>query len=302
MVLLGCLLVLPAPVPAGAAPADAPRGHLVIIGGGSRPASIKGLIACLAGGGQGKMLVFPQASERPEAGAEIEADFKKLGLGRVQVVGVDRPGADSDAALAMTEGATGVYFGGGDQSRLMAVLRGTRLEQRLLQLYGEGAVLAGTSAGAAVMSRVMITGDEKRPFSKDDNWQTIESDNVVTSDGLGLLEDVIVDQHFARRRRHNRLISLVLENPRLLGVAIDESTATWVKPGRQFEVVGDGPVLVFDGSRARVVRDEPGHGLRGSDLRLDVLRAGAVYDLAKRAVVRLGPPDPPAPAERCAPR
>jgi cyanophycinase len=248
------------------------------------------------------MLVFPQASERPEAGAGLEKEFKALGLGHVELMASDRVGADSDAVMARTEGATGVYFGGGDQARLMAVLRGTRLEQRLRQLYQDGAVIAGTSAGAAVMSRVMITGDEKRPLSKDENWQTIEADNVVTSDGLGLLDDVIVDQHFARRRRHNRMISLVLEHPRLLGVAIDESTAAWVKPGRQFEVVGDGPVMVFDASRARVRRDAGNLPLSGSELRLDVLRAGAAYDLEHRTVVTLGPPADSSAAERCAPR
>ncbi len=304
--LLTCSILSWSLVGAEAAPAQAaltaPRGHLVIIGGGTRPASIMGLIACLAGGRQGRMLVFPQASERQEAGAELEAEFKALGLGHVELMASDRAGADTDAVIARTEGATGVYFGGGDQARLMAVLHGTRLEQRVRQMYQDGAVIAGTSAGAAVMSRVMITGDEKRPLSKDENWQTIEADNVVTSDGLGLLDDVIVDQHFARRRRHNRLISLVLEHPRLLGVAIDESTATWVKPGRQFEVVGDGPVLVFDASRARVRRDAGSLALSGSELRLDVLRAGATYDLDKRVVVRLDPPAASTAAEHCAPR
>jgi cyanophycinase len=84
------------------------------------------------------------------------------------------------------------------------------------------------------MSRVMITGDERRPVSKDESWQLIEADNVVTSEGLGFLDDAVVDQHFVRRRRHNRLISLVLEQPKLLGIAIDEATAVWVKPDRTF--------------------------------------------------------------------
>jgi cyanophycinase len=270
--------------------AQAPRGHLLVIGGGSRPASIMTLFACLAGDAKGKVLVFPQASERPEAGSEIEAELKKLGLGQAVVVPAKDPAsADSADVLRLADGATGVYFGGGDQGRLMAVLRGTKLEQRLKQLYRDGAALAGTSAGAAVMSRVMITGDEKRPLSKDDSWQTIEAENVVTADGLGLLDDVIVDQHFARRRRHNRLISLVLERPNLLGVAIDESTAAWVKPGGRFEVVGEGPILVFDASQAKTGRDTPGFGLRGSDLRLHVLRPGSEYDIAKRAVVNLQP-------------
>ena len=282
------LAVLSIVLAAAPAFADPPRGHLVIIGGGDRPASIMQLFACLAGGAQGRVIAFPQASERAEAGQEIQAELKALGIGQVVVVATDRPGADTDEVLRLAQGATGVYFGGGDQAKLMAALLGSRLARELHDLYDAGAVIAGTSAGAAVMSRVMITGDEKRPLSKDENWQTIEADNVITAEGLGFLDDVVVDQHFVVRRRHNRLISLVLERPSLLGVAIDESTAVWVKPDRTFEVVGEGPVLVLDAKPATVARDATGSGLRGTGLRLDVLRPGAVYDLAARTVTRLG--------------
>ncbi len=275
--------------PRAQAQAQARPGHLVIIGGGTRPPAITELIATLAGGTKGTMLVFPQASALPETGRDLAAEFKALGLGRVVVIDADRQGAETDAVLRQTEGATGVYFAGGDQGRIMAALQGTKLERRLHELHRAGAVIAGTSAGAAVMSRVMITGDERRPLTTDQNWQTIESDNVATSPGLGFLDDVIVDQHFVRRRRHNRLISLVLEQPALLGVAIDEETATWVKPDQTFEVIGHGPVLVIDGARAKTAQDSTGHGLRGAGLALHVLRPGAVYDLKSRTVVRLTP-------------
>jgi cyanophycinase len=280
------LAAVSAPAPAFAQGAAA--GHLLILGGGDRPASIMSVFATLAGGPAGKVLVFPQASELPDSGARIEEELSKLGIGVVEVLAVDRAGADTDEALARTRGATGVYFGGGDQARLMDVLAGTRLEGRLHELYRGGAVVGGTSAGAAVMSRVMITGDERRPLSKDEAWQTIEADNVVTRPGLGFLDDVVVDQHFVRRKRHNRLISLVLEQAGLLGVAIDEATAIWVKPDRTFEVVGDGPVLVLDASGAQVSRGH-GVGLRGAGLTLHVLGSGSRFDLASRRVLRLGP-------------
>jgi len=280
------------------AQAASPRGNLLIIGGGDRPASVMNLFARLAGGARGKVLVFPQASERPEAGQEIATELKALGIGEVVVMAVDREAADRDDTVRRAEGATGVYFGGGDQARIMAVLHATKLERKLRGLYEGGAVMSGTSAGAAVMSRVMITGDERRPLSKDESWQQIEADNVVTSAGLGFLDDAIVDQHFVRRRRHNRLISLVLEQPQLLGIAIDEATAVWVKPDRTFEVVGDGPVLVLDARGAKVAREANGTGLRGAGLRLDVLRAGSQYDLAARAVVRLVPEGASVPAGR----
>jgi cyanophycinase len=274
---------------ATAAPAQPnAKGHLLIIGGGDRPASIMSTFARLAGGASGRVIVFPQASELPDSGERIKAELETLGIGTVVVMAVDRAGADAEAAVSKTQGATGVYFGGGDQARLMDVLAGTRLERRLHQLYQGGAVMAGTSAGAAVMSRVMITGDEKRPLSKDEAWQIIEADNVVTRPGLGFLDDVVVDQHFVRRKRHNRLISLVLEQPRLLGVAIDEATAVLVKPDRTFEVIGDGPVLVLDAQGGKVARD-PGVGLRAAGLSLHVLRAGSIYDLASRRVTALAP-------------
>ncbi len=273
----------------GAAAAPAAKGHLLIIGGGNRPASIMTTFARLAGGAAGKVLVFPQASELPDTGARIRDEMVELGIGTVEVMAVGRTEADSDAAIQRTAGATGVYFGGGDQARLMDAIGGTRLGRRLHELYRDGAVLAGTSAGAAVMSKVMITGDEKRPVSKDDSWQRLEADNVITRDGFGFLPDaVVVDQHFVIRKRYARLLSVVMERPALLGVAIDEATAVLVGPGGTFEVIGEGPVLVVDAARARVAT-QPDQGLRASGLTVDVLRAGSTYDLRRRTVVKLVP-------------
>lgn len=287
--LLVVLAVLLPAVAVAQPSSSSPRGHLVVIGGGERPAAIMELFARLAGGPGRKVLVFPQASELADTGERIRKELEGLGLAPVVVSATDRDAADRPDTLALTEGATGVYFGGGDQSRLMAVLRGSKLEGRLRQLYADGAVLGGTSAGAAVMSRVMITGDERRPVSKDQAWQRIEADNVVTAEGLGLLDDVIVDQHFVLRRRLHRLMSLVIEQPRLLGVGIDEATAIWVKPDRTFEVVGEGPVVVVDAAGARTQRDPEAFGLRAADLRAHVLRAGSRYDLGARSVITLRP-------------
>ena len=272
-----------------AAAQPAARGHLVVIGGGTRPPEVMHKIAALAGGAKGRMLIFPHASGVPETGPDLEKEFRALGLGTVVLITADRAAADTDAVLAQMDGATGVYFAGGDQNRITAALLGTKVAQRLRTLYRNGAVIAGTSAGAAVMSRVMITGDEARPLTKDEAWQTIESENVATAPGLGFIDDVILDQHFVRRRRFNRLLSLVLEQPSLLGVAIDEETATWVKPDRTFEVIGHGPVLVVDASSGTAAKDAVAHGLRGENLRLHVLRAGSQYDLKARRVLRLVP-------------
>jgi cyanophycinase len=247
----------------------------------------------LGGGGGGPpphVAVFPAASDTPQrTGGEIAAELHGLGIADVRVLDLTRAQADSAESVARLDGVTGVYFAGGDQSRLTAALLGTRVEERLHRLYAEGAVVAGTSAGAAVMTRVMITGDERRPLSKEEAFQILEADDVVTGTGFGFLEGAIVDQHFVRRRRQNRLHSLVMENPRLVGIGIDEGTAVWVKPDRTFEVLGVGPVVVYDATGAEVARDAEGHGLRASGLTLHVLRRGSRYDLDRHRVVRLAP-------------
>jgi cyanophycinase len=267
------------------------RGHLIVIGGGPRHPSVLKAFVDLAGGAKARVVVYPMASAVPEeAGREQLEELKAAGAQDVRLVSLSREEADGDAAVAGLAGVSGVFFSGGDQSRLMAVLGGTRTQARLRELYRSGGVVAGTSAGAAVMSRVMITGDERRPQDREASFQSIESDNVVTAPGLGLLEEeAVIDQHFVRRRRHNRLLSLVLESRPLLGIGIDEETAVLVKPDRSFEVLGGGVVVVYDTKGTTVKRDAQGHGLRAADLKVHVLRAGSLFDMASRKVRRLGP-------------
>jgi cyanophycinase len=288
LALLAVLLIQAMTRTAAGAP-EGPRGHLLIIGGGERGPEIMGRFAELAGGPRARVVAFAMASSLEDAGASIEKELRALGLGEVHALRLTRAEADGDAALAALEGVTAVYFGGGDQSRLTAALGGSRVEARLHELYEGGALLAGTSAGAAVMTRVMITGDERRPLSKEEAFQTIEAEDVITTRGFGFFEGAIVDQHFVRRRRGNRLLSAVIENPGLLGIGIDEETAIWVKPGRTFEVLGAGPVVVYDAGQAQVGPPSPEHGLTAAGLALHVLRRGSTYDVAARRVIRLGP-------------
>jgi cyanophycinase len=110
---------------------------------------------------------------------------------------------------------------------------------------------------------------------------------VITIDGFGFIDDAIIDQHFLIRRRTNRLISVILEHPTKVGVGIDEATAIWVKPDHTFEVLGKSAVVVYDATDADVKRDASGYGLRAADVRMSVLRSGAVYDLKSKKVIRL---------------
>ena len=262
-------------------------GHLLIVGGGPIPEAIVRRFVELAGGdGRARILVIPSASGDPDAGTEITGDFRKLGA-QAQRWLPDRTAADGAESARRLAGVTGVWFGGGDQSRLTKVVKGTRLEREIREVYSRGGVVGGTSAGAAVMSDPMITGDERRPGGerppKDREdplgaYTTVERGNVVTAPGFGLLPGVIVDQHFVRRRRHNRLLSLVLENPSLVGVGIDESTALEVDPDGPWRVLGVNAIVVYDARRAAL--GSRGATLGGSGIRLSVLPAGSRYDPA----------------------
>ena len=266
---------------------EAPKGNLIIIGGGDRGPEVMNPFIQLAGGEKSKIVFFPMASETGDSYAgERIADMKKYGAGTVLHLNITKEQANSDSVLALLDGVTGVYFGGGDQVRLTRVLKGTRTEKRLHELYENGAVLGGTSAGAAVMSAIMLTGDEHRP-TRDSSWNKIEAENVITIDGFGFIDDAIVDQHFLIRRRCNRLISVILEHPTKVGIGIDEATAIWVKPDHTFEVLGKSAVLVYDATSAEVKRDATGYGVRGADIRMSVLRAGSIYDLKSKKVIRL---------------
>lgn len=285
---LGVIACAPAAAPpASAVPTSSGsgRGSLLIVGGGPIPDALIARFVELAGGrGHARILAMPMASEDADAGVEIVGDFQHLGAEAERFV-LTRSEADTEAAARRIAGATGVWFGGGDQARLMAVLSGTRAEAALRDLYLRGGgVLGGTSAGAAVMSTPMITGDERhpggdRPPAKDssDAFMTIARDDVVTASGIDVVPGVLIDQHFVRRRRHNRLLSLVLENPRLVGIGIDESTALEVPPDGPFRVLGASVAVVYDARGARIT--PAGKTLGAADVKLSVLPAGSTYDV-----------------------
>jgi cyanophycinase len=261
----------------------APKGHLLIVGGGPIPDAILDRFLALAGGKGAKIVVFPMASEDPDAGIELTGDFRKLGANAERLV-LTHELADAEDASKRLEGVTGVWFGGGDQVKLTAALHGTRTEQAIRARFREGAVVGGTSAGAAVMSTPMITGDEKkpggdRPPAKDssDAWMTIARDDVVTAEGFDLLPGAIVDQHFVRRRRNNRLLSLILEHPDRVGVGIDESTALEVGPDGTWRVLGASVAVVFDAREAQIT-PPAARALGAEGLRLHVLPAGSRFD------------------------
>jgi len=256
-------------------------GHLFILGGGDRPASLMTEFITLAGGPEhARILVLPMASGVPDTtGMEQAESFRALGVRQVSWAMFDREQAERGDPLPLLEGVTGVFFSGGDQSRLTAVVLHTPVHERLRALYRDGAVIGGTSAGAAVMSRIMITGEERGESASRSPFGTVRAATVVTTEGLGFVTDLIIDQHFIARRRWARLLSVVLEHPSAVGVGIDEATAIIVGSGQGFRVAGAGTVVVIDARRAGEVSADQHGNLGATGITLHLLQNGDSFSL-----------------------
>jgi cyanophycinase len=273
--------------PAGSAASPPAAGYILAVGGGDRPEGVmRKFVELAVRGGKSRVVVFTMASGVPEeTGPELVAELEAAGAKDVVRYHLTREEALRPETASILDNAGGVFFSGGDQSRLTAVLLDTPVHKRLSELYRDGAVIGGTSAGAAAMSEVMITGDEKRKVEPGDEWTVIEADNIVTARGLGFVRNAIIDQHFLKRRRFNRLLSLVLENPQLVGLGIDEPAAVLVRPDGKVEVLGDRQVLALDARHAAVSKTASGK-LGASGVTMHVLLGGDVYDPASGRVER----------------
>lgn len=247
-----------------AAPALGQSGTLVIVGGGNTGPEIVSRTLALAGGPNAIVAVLPQSSAEPDAGDESVKMWREAGARDAAKVAFD----DRQMATAALRRATLIWMPGGDQNRFMKAIDGTGLADVIRERYLRGAVVGGTSAGAAVISEAMITGEA--------DLQAVTAGKTVLAGGLGLWPEVIVDQHFLKRQRGNRLISAILDRPTLIGVGIDESTAVVVH-GSSFEVIGRSAVVVIDPRGAAVEKTAPGEQSAGRGLKLSVLRAGMSY-------------------------
>ncbi len=261
-----------------------PKGKLVIIGGVQTHEIIKKFVE-LAGGKNARIIVIPNAGSDPKECSEEEvAEHKSYGAQSDYLL-FNRETADADSNLKKMDWANAVFFTGGDQVDLTHDMLGTKLLQKVFDIYNKGGVVAGTSAGAAVMSEVMITGNELINKDSTVNFVTIEKGNVETKQGFGFLKNAIVDQHFLKRKRHNRSISVLLEHPDLFGIAIDESTSIIVNPDKTFEVFGNNQVLVYDPTSGSKVRENGHGGLGISDMKLHVLISGDTFDMKTKRVI-----------------
>jgi cyanophycinase len=282
-----CALVLlslstTASIPPSQGDGGRPKGSLVIVGGGARPEAMMRRFVELAGGpGRARIAVVPMASSEPQAtGEEVAAELDSLGA-RSFVFLVDSTQADAAGTASRLDSATGIWFTGGDQAYITAALGGTASLRVMQRRYRDGAAVGGTSAGAAIMSDSMITGNQTPPGDTTgyygDEFPTISRSRIQVVPGLGFLPGAIVDQHFIRRERHNRLMSAVLERPSLLGVGIDESTALEVGPDGRWRVLGESEVVVYDARQARIPRLRDVR-LAVTDMRVHLLPPGSSFD------------------------
>ena len=285
VLLVGCGGETPA---ASRPPSAEGHGTLFIIGGGSRPdAMIERMVVASGVRSGGHVVILPMASSAPEeSAAAIEEQLTTHGATDVRtlIVGPDAPPTQEE--LTSIEAAALVYIPGGSQSRFMEAIAGTGVAEALHAAYRKGQMIAGTSAGAAVMSEAMITGDTRRYEEYHPTFRTIETDNIVLDGGLGFLRTAIIDQHFVYRSRHNRLLTAILEDPSITGIGIDESTAVLLE-GSRAEVVGEGQVLVFTNPDRSARRQDGKFGARG--LHLDIYLPGDTFTLDRTPIEELAP-------------
>ncbi len=229
------LLLLSAPLAAAPPyPPEPVKGPLVIVGGGKVPDAARDEFVKLAGGpDKAKVVVIPTASATADEPKEHAAFLKPWKDAKVESVVVlhtrDRKQADSDEFVKPLADATGIWFGGGDQTKLTAAYRGTAVETAIRKRLEQGVVIGGTSAGAAVMSDLMIEGG---------------AEAAKTGPGFGFLPGVVIDQHFTQRTREKRLAGVIEANPTYAGLGLDEGTAVILTGGRFLKVVGDGAATV----------------------------------------------------------
>lgn len=282
LALLAGLAVSAAPMNAAAAAAEPPKGHLVLIGGGEKPVVAMKKFVELAGGRTASIVVVPTASEDPDVGPYYTKLFREEhGVTDVTVLPIKtREDAGRKDLAAKAAKTKGIFFAGGDQVRITKALLDTPVGLAIEAAFAGGAVVGGTSAGTACQSALMITGEG--------DFKAVRASVVELARGLGFFRGVIVDQHVVARQRLNRLLTVILEHPDLVGVGIDEDTAAWVKPDGTFEVLGDRSIIVLDPKGAAPTRKavDKGSALLGvRDLKVHVLLPGDGYDPVKRTVI-----------------
>jgi cyanophycinase len=257
-------------------------GPLIIIGGREDKEGEKLILRQVAERlKDGKLVIATVASHQPDGYFEAYVKaFGDLGLTNLVELYVHERGETLEAKAAdILNDAAGIFFTGGDQLRISSQIGDTPIEKMVRRIHLRGGVVAGTSAGASVMSETMLV--------RGSSQESHRIGDLHMAPGLGLIRDVIIDQHFAERGRIGRLLGAVAQNPRVLGIGIDEDTAI-IFDGESFRVHGSGAVYVVDGAgitHSNIAEASPERTLSIHDVRLHGLSDGDGYDIGKRVPV-----------------
>jgi cyanophycinase len=265
---------------------DAKRhGTLIIIGGHEDREGDREILREVARRVQRRKLVLATvASHQPEGYFDgYQRAFADLGVDElVELYVEDRVETEDDEKLRLLDDCDAVFFSGGDQLRITSQIGDTGIETKVRRIYERGGLIAGTSAGASVMSETMLV--------KGTSSESHRIGDLHMAPGLGLIRDVIIDQHFAERGRFGRLLGAVAHNPRVLGLGIDEDTAIVVE-GDRFDVIGSGAVYAVDGSHvshSNIAEASSQEALSMHDVRMHVLSRGDAFDLRARRPIHGG--------------
>ena len=270
------------PMPSNADP-TVRKGVLMPIGGAEDKLDDKIILSTftqLAGGKSARIAIVPTASSIETAGLRYKAIFLGMGVESAEVVYIgNRDDANSPTVIDSIDSATGIFLTGGNQMRLSAMIGGTRFERAVREANQRGVVVAGTSAGASILSAHMVA------LGASGGTPKLRMAQMVA--GFGLISDVIIDQHFRQRDRIGRLLALVASNPGLLGIGIDEDTAAIIDDHGMIEVIGRHSITIVDGSEifSDIFQVKAYGAITVSNARLHVLTPGRRFDMRSRTLV-----------------
>ena len=261
---------------------DHVRGFIIPIGGAEgkgknkKPVILRRFVK-LCGGKKARILVIPTASEMDDTGTKYMELFKSMGARSMCMPLEQRQDCFDEEMIRVLGDATGIFLTGGNQLRLSTIIGGTPVARLIRKLNSEGVHVAGTSAGAAIVSEHMIAGGRSGSSPRESG--------VDLAPGLGLTNRLIVDQHFNQRQRMGRLLAALSLNPFACGIGIDENTAAFIGPDGLFEVVGTGTVTVVDPAELKhssMSRVRKAEAVTLIGLKLHVLAAGARFNIETR--------------------
>ena len=255
------------------------KGKLFIIGGGQRSdVFMMQLIDLAALQKKDYVVVLPMSSEEPDSAyIYFKKQVGKLTPNPIVMLNFNKNTANNKVLTDSLAKAKLIYISGGDQTRFMNIVQNTPIYTAIHDAYKSGGTIAGTSAGAAVMCEHMITGNQKLESKYTETFDNIRFDNLETASGLGLIKNVIIDQHFLKRSRYNRLLSALVEFPSYTGIGIDESTAIIVR-NKNIEIAGKSEVIILKKPKG-IIKSKKGNTVSIKSIEMGVFTEGQKFKI-----------------------